>query len=717
MGVKFSVFNGMTRQNKINALINIRKSEMKDKSDYYLALHAMLDDDMQIVMAAKMAASNFSKQSWYIDFGKVSSSELKTKVAEHFREKIGFGPILCSIPDTVPNLLAQGLQKKQKRYEMMQDWDSPFPSTARILNTLREDTQQILQSNLIKEEKVEKCWICLYNEGLQPFRECQRSLDSNAATTLVNLSRILNPGQISPALEQMFSQTDRPIYLLAILTNKRCILMLRDELRSSQASILGFYLQQVQSVQTVNEAGTISVEIETPQDIFRLPHMFSEDAYEASNLIRERTIEAIEAQEEFIDRDFEKELKKLDMLFKAKAIKNSEYIFRKSRLQKMELEKFSDANVELLLSKRLSDEEVTEKFDEQLMKKFTSEKTVMFTDIVGFSTKASQKMLLDTMTLLAVHDKLLVPIFRKYDGTLIKKIGDALMIRFDDAMKACNAGREMQAELFAFNKRSKEKIFVRIGINTGTVFIKNEDVFGEAVNIAARMENLAKPGRIFITDSTHEKLNNRIPCADMGFHQVKGKEEPLHVYAIKDGTDSDTMAEMAAQCMQEAGIKETAPTTQTTTVTPASPAPPEKQPALPGLPAIPTPDTGNEEKNSTPETGAPPAATGNDGLPDLTAVLNQEILSSDKKSDEAIPPLPPIPPAWAEAEKTSENQSVTSELPETAPDLTTQMLQAVDHARNSYIAMVKQGGKRDADLEDWFARFEEYLRPHYEKIK
>lgn len=714
MGVKFSVFNGMTRQNKINALINIRQSEMKEKSDYYLALHAMLDDDMQIVMAAKMAASNFSKQSWYIDFGKIGSSELKKKIADYFSESIGFGPVLNKIPDMVPSLLAQNLQKRQKRFEMMQEWDGPFPTTARILNTLREDTQQLIQNSLRKDEKIEKCWVCLYNEGLQPFRDCQRSLDSNAATTLVNLSRILNPGQISPALEQMFSKTDRPIYLLAILTSKRCLLFLRDELRTSQAAILGFNLQQVQSAQTVNEAGTVSVEIETPQDIFRLPHMFAEDAHEASNLIRERTIEAIEAQEEFIDRDFEKELKKLDMLFKARAVKNSEYIFRKSRLQKMELEKFSDANIELLLAKRFSEEGKADKFDEQLMKKFTSEKTVMFTDIVGFSSKASQKQLLDTMTLLAVHDKLLVPIFKKYDGTLIKKIGDALMIRFDEAMKACNAAREMQAELFAFNKRSKEKIFIRIGINTGTVFVKNEDVFGEAVNIAARMETLAKPGRIFITEATMEKLSGRIPCADMGFHQVKGKNEPLHVYAIKDSASSDEMAEMAAQCMQEAGIKESAPTAEPAATMPTQPSPTHtvtspEAPAitpLPPLESVPSPAVSTREPSKEPD-----RPTSSDVFPDLTGLLPADMIADRQK-----PSMPPLPPAWVENDE--QNKTAPSpfpDIPAAKVDPHQQMLQSIDQARASYIASVKQGSKRNPDLEDWFARFEEFLRPQFEK--
>lgn len=676
MGVKFSVFNGMTRQNKINALMNIRKSELKERADYYLSLYAMLDEDMQIVMAAKMAASNFNKQSWFVDFGKINSSELKVKISEFFRDSIGFGPQLFKIDDVVPNLIAQNLQKRQKRYELMQDWDGPFPSTARLLNTLREDTQQIIQSVIKKDEKAEKCWLCLYNEGLQPFRECQRSLDSNAATTLVNLSRILNPGQISPALEQMFSQIDRPIYLLAILTSKRCFLVLRDELRTSQASILAFNLQHVLSVQTISEAGTVNVEIETPQDIFRLPHMVAEDAYEAGNLIREKSIEAIESQEEFIERDFEKELKKLDMLFKAKAVKNSEYNFRKSRLQKMELEKFSDANIELLLAKRFAEGGSNDQFDEQLIKKFTFEKTVMFTDIVGFSSKASQKLLLDTMTLLAVHDKLLVPIFTKYDGTLIKKIGDALMVRFDDPLRACNAAREMQAELFAFNQRSSEKIFIRIGINTGTVFVKNEDVFGEAVNIAARMENLAKPGRIFITETTSEKLAGRIPCTDLGYHQVKGKSEPLRVFSLQDNANADEMAKMAAQYMQEAGIQ-------------AVEQPPmEAQfPEAAKKPATAATTTAANQTPGANRTSTSPAANASAAKARPTGSFLPDLADASTPPSATAAPLPPHK----------------------------QILQSVDLARNSYIASVKQGKKRNPDLEDWFARFEEYLRPNIEQ--
>jgi class 3 adenylate cyclase len=543
-------------------------------------MHAMLDSDLQISMAAKMITQQFSGQSWFQDFGKISPSETRERINDFLKQNIGFGPELHEIEKTADKqAMAQNLQKRQKKYETLQEWDGPFSGSAAILNTLREDTQQIIHDMLTENEKLERCWLCFYSEALQPFRECQRSLDSNAATTVVNLSRILNPGQIAPVFDTMFAQTERPVYLLAISSNKRFYLFLRDELKTSQASVMAFNLQNIAAIRSVKDGSLFSIEIETPQDLLKLPMLHPDDASQAIAFLREKSVEAIEAQEEFIDRDFDKELKKLDMLFKARAITNSEYIFRKSRLQKMELEKFSDANIELLLAKRFSDSSKGEKFDEQLLKKFTFEKTVMFTDIVGFSSKASQKQLLDTMTLLAVHDKLLMPLVKNYDGILIKKIGDALMIRFDEALKACNAAREMQARLFDFNRRSNEKIFIRIGINTGTVFVKNDDVFGDAVNVAARMETLAKPGRIFITEATMQQLNGRVPCESLGLHQIKGKAEPIQVYSLADSSSqADEMARMATELMHDAGIKSSE---NTVSESAQSQTPASRQPSYP----------------------------------------------------------------------------------------------------------------------------------------
>ncbi len=643
MSVKFSSFDAMTRQNKITALMHIKDIASRKREDYYLALHALLDTEIQVSLAAKMIVATFSGQPWVKDFGAPSDPGFRQRISDFLRSKFGFGPEIVELETSVDRqILAQNLQKKQKKFDTFQEWDGSFPQTARILNTLREDTQQLIQSLMLEGEKVEKAYLCFYTDNLQPFRELQKSLDSLAATTLVNLGRIRNPGKISPILQPMFEKLSRPIYLLAIVTSKRGILFLRDELKSSRASVVGFNLQTVISAKTIKEAHLINIEIETPQDFIVFPLLEANDAYEACTIIREKSIEAIEADEEFIERDFDNELRKLDMLFRARTINNSEYIFRKSRLQKMELEKFSDANIEFLLAKRFSDASLGGKLDEQLLKKFTFEKTVMFTDIVGFSSAASQKMLLDTMTLLAVHDKLLMPVIEEFQGTLIKKIGDALMVRFDDPLMASQAAVEMQSRLADFNQKSTEKIFIRIGLNTGTVFVKNEDVFGDAVNVAARMESLARPGMIFITEATFAKVETQIDCIDQGYKKVKGKDEPMHVYSVGEEKESiRKMAELANKMMQSAGLK-------------------------------------TEES----ETAPPPRES--EKLPDLASLS-------------APPP------------KTS--PTITPNAPEARRDPVLEMICAIDSARQHYIQAVKSGSRRQADLEDWFARYEEFIKP------
>ena len=653
MSVKFSSFDAMTRQNKITALMHIKEIASQKKEDYYLALHAMLDPETQVSLAAKMIVGTFADQSWVQDFGSTTAPDFREKISSFLRNKFGFGPELIELDHELnPQQLAQELQKKQKKFDSFQEWDGTFPATARILNALRQDTQALIEESLQDGEKIEKTYLCFYSDNLQPFRECVRSLDAAAATTIVNLSRIHNPGQTSPILQNMFDKLSRPIYLLAIITSKRGLLFLRDELKSSRASILSFNLQTVISVKTHKEGPLINIEIETPQDFIILPSLEPNDAYEASAMLREKSIESIEADEEFIERDFDNELRKLDMLFRAKAINNSEYIFRKSRLQKMELEKFSDANIELLLAKRFSDSKLGEKFDQQLLKKFTFEKTVMFTDIVGFSSAASKKMLLDTMTLLAVHDKLLMPVIEEFSGTLIKKIGDALMIRFDEPINACRAAIEMQKKLADFNQTSDEKIFIRIGINTGTVFVKNEDVFGDAVNVAARMESLAKPGMIFITDATQTLIQRDLECADLGKRKVKGKSEPIHVFTISDGSDEiKRMAELASHLMEQAGLS-------------------KPEPEVVDMPE--------------PEKIAQPSSTDHlSALPDINSIEEQQETAIEERPQQ----------------------------PEARRDPVLEMICAIDSARQNYIQAVKDGSKRQPELEDWFARYEEFIKP------
>lgn len=552
MSVKFASFDVMTRENKLAALMHIKQQQSHRQEDYFLILHAQLDQDSEVRMTARMTSSIFSKESYFLDVKGLSLEELEKKVEERFPGLTSDRPQLLEFQGeaTVPQM-SKDLSNRISRADRDREWDGPFPKTLGLLNSLREDTQNMIQRMLHPNEIIDRVYLAFYTENLKPFRDLKRSLDSHTTVAVVNMNHVTTVLNQYSELESMVRELERPVYLLVLLTNQRLILFLRDNTQTSRAMIRPVSFGQMTRITSVQTHNMVNLDIETHHDQIKMPPLVLEDGLELDKLLKERSIDAIQADETFMDRDFDKELSRLDLLYKARTISSSEYMFRKMRFQKMELEKFSDKNIEALLAKRFSGSAGGKKLDEQLLKKFTFEKTIMFTDIVGYSAKAAEKELLDTMTLLAVHDRTLMPIIAQRKGVLIKKIGDALMVKFDDPFEACQAAQEMQQALIAFNRTSDEKILIRIGINTGTVFIKNEDVFGDAVNVAARMEAMAQPGRIFITDATARVVKSKVPLKDFGERKVKGQKQTIRVFCLVDATNADKEMLANAEAMKE----------------------------------------------------------------------------------------------------------------------------------------------------------------------
>src|SRR5215813_2163216 len=136
---------------------------------------------------------------------------------------------------------------------------------------------------------------------------------------------------------------------------------------------------------------------------------------------------------------------------------------------------------------------------------------IMFTDIVGFS----RQMGMDetrTMRLLYVHNQLIQQAVSEHHGHVIKTIGDAFLVEFPSVVHAVQCAQAIHTQLRAYNTEQEkiEQIHVRIGIHLGDVLQQDGDVFGDGVNIASRLQNLAEPNTICISQKVYEEVAKKI---------------------------------------------------------------------------------------------------------------------------------------------------------------------------------------------------------------
>ena len=153
---------------------------------------------------------------------------------------------------------------------------------------------------------------------------------------------------------------------------------------------------------------------------------------------------------------------------------------------------------------------------------------IVFTDICGF-TELMGSDETKAMALLDQQRALLKPIISNFNGEWLKEIGDGVLISFPSAVKAVTCSLEIQ-RILAHNS----DLTLRIGIHIGEVIKKGGDVFGEGVNIASRLEPLAEPGGICVSERVHEDIKNK-PEISTAFQEeqlLKGVDKPIKVYSI-----------------------------------------------------------------------------------------------------------------------------------------------------------------------------------------
>ncbi|MFQ5928822.1 MAG: adenylate/guanylate cyclase domain-containing protein, partial [Acidobacteriota bacterium] len=161
--------------------------------------------------------------------------------------------------------------------------------------------------------------------------------------------------------------------------------------------------------------------------------------------------------------------------------------------------------------------------------------TIMFTDIVGYSSQTQENEAL-ALELLEEHRRLLRPIFHKHGGTEIKTIGDAFLVEFASALAAALCGIEMQKTLCERNafEPPERRIQIRIGMHLGDVEHRDNDVYGDGVNIASRIETLAAPGGVYISEDVARQIQNKIgqPILRLGRSELKNIQLPVEIYRI-----------------------------------------------------------------------------------------------------------------------------------------------------------------------------------------
>lgn len=177
---------------------------------------------------------------------------------------------------------------------------------------------------------------------------------------------------------------------------------------------------------------------------------------------------------------------------------------------------------------------------------------IIAADIVGYSRmmEADESGTLSRLTTL--RKKFFHPKVAEFGGRIVKTTGDGTLIEFPSAVDAVQHAVEVQQELAlrGTEENANQRMQFRIGINVGDIIIDKEDIYGDGVNIAARLEGLAEPGGICLSGTVYEHVRNKLDVAleDLGPKSVKNIDSPVRVYRVKlEGSDR-TRPEDAAAC-------------------------------------------------------------------------------------------------------------------------------------------------------------------------
>lgn len=159
---------------------------------------------------------------------------------------------------------------------------------------------------------------------------------------------------------------------------------------------------------------------------------------------------------------------------------------------------------------------------------------ILAADVVGYSRLIRADEDGTLAALKALHADLIGPRISEHHGRIVKLMGDGLLAEFASVLEAVRAAAEIQQAVAERNAKAPEerRIRFRIGVNLGDVLIDGDDIHGDGVNVAVRLEALAEPGGLCVSAAVHEQVRDRLTLQfeDLGKQQVKNIDRPVRVW-------------------------------------------------------------------------------------------------------------------------------------------------------------------------------------------
>ena|SRR5688572_32367233 len=164
-------------------------------------------------------------------------------------------------------------------------------------------------------------------------------------------------------------------------------------------------------------------------------------------------------------------------------------------------------------------------------------------DVAGYSRLMGIDEEGTLAALKACRRELIDPKIAEHSGRIVKTTGDGALIEFGSAVDAMRCAMEIQRAMGERNAHVPDdrRIEFRIGINVGDIIVEEGDIYGDGVNIAARLESIAEPNSIYLSQAAREHLGGKLQVAleDVGEKHLKNISRPVRVYRVREAQAAD----------------------------------------------------------------------------------------------------------------------------------------------------------------------------------